>query len=55
MNGFVTILAALAGAGIAFWAVLALVDWLQKGKKKNSPPLEGDDQSQNADQDGAPD
>ena len=40
MHPALAIVITLAGGAVAFWLLLALVDWLQKGKKKNFPALD---------------
>jgi hypothetical protein len=49
MHPFLTILAVVGVAALAFWAVLALVDRLQKGKKKNFPALHSGEEGRNLD------
>jgi hypothetical protein len=52
MHPLLTLLFVLAAAAGVFWLILALVGWLQKGKKKNCPSLHpGADEAQNLESD----
>ncbi len=53
MHPAVTILIVLLSGALVFWAVLALVDWLQKGKKKNFPALDSSGDEPYTDKTGA--
>ena len=50
MHPLITISIVIGIGAVVFWAALALVDRLQRGKKKNSPKLDpGPDEGQNLD------
>jgi hypothetical protein len=56
MHPLFKVMVFVAVAALVFWGVLAIVDHLQKRKKKNFPQLDsGPDDSQNADVGGSPD
>jgi hypothetical protein len=49
MRPFLTIIAVVVVGALLFCAILALVDRLQKGKKKNFPVLHGGEEGRNLD------
>jgi hypothetical protein len=53
MHPAVAILVVFLFGALVFWAALALVDWLQKGKKKNFPSLDSSGDEPYTDKTGA--